>query len=124
MSRCTNCDRTPTDGLVSPQTIRTGVSPASAVKLRLASFLSPPPVRLAPISATMGFFGKKDPSEDEIQRAPSDRDVEKTVPAHQESGQVQPATMTMTAIDPELERRVLRKLDLRVPTLMAFFCMS
>lgn len=72
----------------------------------------------------MGFFGAKEPSEDGIQRAPSDQDVEKTVPAHQEGGHVQPATMTTTAIDPELERRVLRKLDLHVPTLMAFFCRS
>jgi hypothetical protein len=70
----------------------------------------------------MGFFGKKDPSEDEIQRAPSDQDVEKTVPAHQESGHIQPPAMAATVLDPELERRVLRKLDWRVPTLMGFFC--
>lgn len=71
----------------------------------------------------MGFLGKADPPEDEIQTA-SDHDVEKTVPAHQETGSVSPpAVMTAaTTIDPELERRVLRKLDLRVPTLMGFFC--
>ncbi|KAJ5585516.1 uncharacterized protein N7459_005316 [Penicillium hispanicum] len=70
----------------------------------------------------MGFFGKSDPPEDDIQTAP-DPDVEKTVPAHQETGPVQPpAVMTAsTSIDPELERRVLRKLDWRVPTLMGFF---
>ena len=72
----------------------------------------------------MGFFGKEDPLADEIQRVPADQDVEKSVPAHQEKGQeqVQPPTMNVTALDPELERRVLRKLDWRVPTLMAFFC--
>jgi hypothetical protein len=72
----------------------------------------------------MGYFGKKDPSEDEIQRAPSDQDVEKTVPAHQETGYIQRAAVATTALDPELERRVLRKLDWRVPTLMGFFCMG
>ncbi|KAJ5179819.1 hypothetical protein N7492_003029 [Penicillium capsulatum] len=68
----------------------------------------------------MGFFGKSEPPEDEIQRAPSDQDVEKTIPTHQETDPGQPETFT-PAIDPELERRVLRKLDWRVPTLMGFF---
>lgn len=71
----------------------------------------------------MGFFGKAEPPEDEIQRAPSDQDVEKTIPAHQESNPAQP-TVVPAAIDADLERRVLRKLDLRVPTLMGFFCMA
>lgn len=70
----------------------------------------------------MGFFGKSDPSDDEIQRAPADQDVEKRVPSHQEAGPTQPFA-AVPAIDPEVERRVLRKLDLRVPTIMAFFCM-
>lgn len=73
----------------------------------------------------MGFFGKRDGSEDQIQAAPAEPDVEKNVPAHQESEPSQPAMMVPApaAIDPELERRVLRKLDLRVPTLLGFFCM-
>ncbi|KAJ5777277.1 hypothetical protein N7520_000523 [Penicillium odoratum] len=68
----------------------------------------------------MGLFGKELP-DDEIQRAP-DQDVEKTLPAQLENAPVQPpAKFTPTAIDAELERRVVRKLDLRVPTLMGFF---
>ncbi|KAJ5815476.1 Major facilitator superfamily domain general substrate transporter [Penicillium riverlandense] len=68
----------------------------------------------------MGFFGKSEPSDDAIQRAPADQDVEKRVPSHQEAGPTQPSA-ALPAIDPEVERRVLRKLDLRVPTIMAFF---
>jgi hypothetical protein len=69
----------------------------------------------------MGFFGKSELPEDIIQVAP-DADVEKTtVPAHVEKPPT--ATIEIAAIDPELERRVVRKLDLRVPTLMGFFCM-
>lgn len=71
----------------------------------------------------MGFFGKSELPEDQIQRAPSDQDVEKTLPAHQESSPAQPEVLAPPSIDPELERRVLRKLDWRVPTLMGFFCM-
>jgi hypothetical protein len=115
---------TPRGGLVSPQTIRANFSPEGPSKSQSCIFSFFSPVRLATVSATMGFVGKKDPSEDGIHRAPSDQDVEKTVPDHQESGHVQPGTMTSTAIDPELERRVLRKLDWHVPTLMAFFCRS
>lgn len=70
----------------------------------------------------MGFFGKSEPSDDEIQRAPPDPDVEKKIPSHDE-GPTQPPIVTAAAIDPELERRVLKKLDLRLPTLMGFFCM-
>ncbi|KAJ5720801.1 Major facilitator superfamily domain general substrate transporter [Penicillium malachiteum] len=70
----------------------------------------------------MGFFDKSEPPEDEIQRAPPDQDVEKAVPAQVESAPVNPPTKIIPrAIDPELERRVVRKLDLRVPTLMGFF---
>lgn len=72
----------------------------------------------------MGFFGKSDPPEDEIQNAPPVQDVEKTVPSHEEAGPAQPMPVTATLLDPELERRVLRKLDWRVPTLTAFLCMT
>lgn len=72
----------------------------------------------------MAYFGKAETPEDAIQRAPAD-DVEKHTVSDQEAylaaGET-PAAHLMT-IDPVLERRVLRKLDLRVPTLMAFFCM-
>ncbi|KAJ5102640.1 hypothetical protein N7532_003169 [Penicillium argentinense] len=69
----------------------------------------------------MGFFGKFDPPEDEIQRAPPDVDIEKRVPSHEENEPGQPPAVVAAApIDPELERRVLRKLDWRVPTLMGF----
>ncbi|KAJ5142284.1 MOSC N-terminal beta barrel [Penicillium atrosanguineum] len=68
----------------------------------------------------MGFFGKSEPSDDEISRAPPSPDVEKKIPSHQE-GPSQPSILTAAAIDPELERRVLKKLDLRLPTLMGFF---
>lgn len=71
-----------------------------------------------------GFFGKADYPEDQIQRAPPDPDVEKRVPSHEEEPSLpnQPVCVP-AAIDPELERRVVRKLDWRVPTLMGFFCM-
>lgn len=70
----------------------------------------------------MGFFGKAEPSNDAIQKAPADQDVEKRVPSHQGAGPKTPSA-AVPAIDPEVERRVVRKLDLRVPTIMAFFCM-
>jgi hypothetical protein len=73
----------------------------------------------------MGLFGKREYPDDEIQRVPPDQDVEKTLPAQMEVAPAQPpAKYTPSAIDPELERRVVRKLDLRVPTLMGFFCMT
>ncbi|CAI7578729.1 unnamed protein product [Penicillium bialowiezense] len=60
---------------------------------------------------------RKAEPEDVIQPAP-DEDVEKfTAPAHQEK---RPSTINST-IDPEMERRVVRKLDWHLPTLMAFF---
>ncbi|KAJ5908844.1 Major facilitator superfamily domain general substrate transporter [Penicillium taxi] len=63
---------------------------------------------------------RNEPPEDEIQRAPSE-DVEKPEsPAHQEGNSIEPYIITPT-IDPVIERRVLRKLDLRVPTLTGFF---
>jgi hypothetical protein len=69
----------------------------------------------------MGFFGKSDLSDDEISRAPPSPDVEKKIPSHEERPS-RPSNLTAAAIDPELERRVLRKLDLRLPTIMGFFC--
>lgn len=67
----------------------------------------------------MGFLARQEQPEDLIQTAP-DEDIEKiAVPAHEEKA----PTATLPAIDPELERRVVRKLDWRVPTLLGFFCM-
>ncbi|KAJ5504440.1 Major facilitator superfamily domain general substrate transporter [Penicillium fimorum] len=64
----------------------------------------------------MGFLQKQERPEDVIQTA-SDEDVEKiAVPAHEEK---QPNAI-LPAIDLELERRVVRKLDWRVPTLLGF----
>ncbi|CAI7603969.1 unnamed protein product [Penicillium crustosum] len=65
----------------------------------------------------MGFLERQELPDDVIQTAP-DEDVEKiAVPAHEEK----PPAVTLPAIDPELERRVVRKLDWRVPTLLGFF---
>ncbi|KAJ5476222.1 hypothetical protein N7475_001951 [Penicillium sp. IBT 31633x] len=65
----------------------------------------------------MGSNGKHEPPEDAIQTAPNE-DVEKTtMPVHEEKR----SPVTLPAIDPEIERRVVRKLDWRVPTLMGFF---
>ncbi|KAK4864744.1 hypothetical protein LT330_001367 [Penicillium expansum] len=65
----------------------------------------------------MGFLARQEQPEDVIQTAP-DEDIEKiAVPAHEEKA----PTATLPAIDPELERRVVRKLDWRVPTLLGFF---
>lgn len=69
----------------------------------------------------MGFSGKPEQAEDGIQNAPEGQDVEKRIPSHQETPGG--GTVAAAAIDPELERRVLRKLDWRVPTLTAFLCM-
>lgn len=76
------------------------------------------------LDAAMGFFSKSEPSEDEIQNAPPVQGAEKSVPSHEEVGAAQPTAVTATLLDPELERRVLRKLDWRVPTLTAFLCMD
>jgi hypothetical protein len=69
-------------------------------------------------------FLKKECPEDAIQSAPSAQDIEKQVRSHEESHvpAIEAHSSTMEAIDSEMERRVLRKLDLRVPTLMGFFC--
>lgn len=72
----------------------------------------------------MGFFGKSEPSEDDIQIAPPVQDAEKRDFSQEENGRrIQPLAVTATSIDPELERRVLRKLDWRVPPLTGFLCM-
>lgn len=66
----------------------------------------------------MGFLERQEQLENVIQTAP-DEDIEKSaVPTHQEK----PTTL-LPAIDPELERRVVRKLDWHVVTLLGFFCM-
>lgn len=75
-------------------------------------------------AAAMGFFGKSEPSEDDIQSAPPVQDVEKRDLSQEENGRhVQPTSVTATPIDPVLERRVLRKLDWRIPPLTGFLCM-
>ncbi|KAH8427816.1 uncharacterized protein LDX57_005521 [Aspergillus melleus] len=82
----------------------------------------------------MGFFGKKDGSldphagsnapDDDIREAPVVRDPEKQLPIHDDD--VQTALPPMPApsidIDPAVEKRLLRKLDWRVPTLLGFLC--
>lgn len=72
----------------------------------------------------MGFFGKSETPGDEIQNASPAQDVEKTIPPIEAAGPTPSTAVTATLIDPELERRVLRKLDWRVPTLTAFLCMN
>lgn len=82
----------------------------------------------------MGFFGKKDDTldphagsnaqDDDIREAPALRDPEKQMPIHDDD--VQTALPPMPAptidIDPAVEKRLLRKLDWRVPTLLGFLC--
>lgn len=72
----------------------------------------------------MGLVEKSE-SLNAIQRASGHQDVEKQESLHQEHSEptVQGSSTNLTTIDPEVERRVLKKLDLRVPTLMGFFCM-
>lgn len=76
----------------------------------------------------MGLLGNKNtPSnqtKDAIEQAPS-VDTEKQNAVHQDEDNdtalpAMPAAVI--TIDPVVERRVLRKLDLRVPTLMGFLC--
>ena len=72
----------------------------------------------------MGFFGKKDPPEDAIENAP-DVDTEKQQPVHHErddEGALPPVPIAQ--IDPAVERRMLRKMDCRVPVLLGFLCES
>lgn len=65
----------------------------------------------------MGFFRKQDaPTEPEAT-------VKTAVTTDPEKNAVAPqVTPAGTAIDPELEARVVRKLDWRVPTLLGFLC--
>ncbi|KAB8234964.1 major facilitator superfamily domain-containing protein [Aspergillus alliaceus] len=75
----------------------------------------------------MGFFGKKDPSgnrplDDEIHEAPIMYDSEKQQPTYDDDVQTALPQIppTVVNIDPTVEARILRKLDVRVPTLMGF----
>ncbi|KAF7173643.1 hypothetical protein CNMCM6106_007697 [Aspergillus hiratsukae] len=68
----------------------------------------------------MVFFDKSSAPEGAIRRAPEE-DIEKETSAHHDTSTVQPPATYSETIDPGLERRVLRKLDLRLPTLMGFF---
>ncbi|KAJ5627400.1 hypothetical protein N7528_004827 [Penicillium herquei] len=96
-----------------PRVIKHGHSP---------DFLRGPWFLVLTSTVTMRSFGMSELPGDEIQRAPRDPDVEKAAPAQVESAPVHPPTKIIPRpIDPELERRVVRKLDLRVPTLMGFF---
>ena len=73
----------------------------------------------------MGLFGREDvpaSDNDTIEPAPpADTDAEKQAPEHDE-GVAQGISDTTATADPKVEARLLRKLDLRVPTLMAFLC--
>jgi hypothetical protein len=79
----------------------------------------------------MGFFGKKGtssnrPSDDDIHEAPIADDPEKQLPVYDDDVQTALPQIPppMVNIDPAVEARLLRKLDLRVPTLMGFLCRS
>ncbi|EPS32047.1 hypothetical protein PDE_07006 [Penicillium oxalicum 114-2] len=65
----------------------------------------------------------KTEAHDDIQHAPIRTDIEKTVPDCEEYAPPgkHDHPVPLAAFDPELEKRVLRKLDWHVPTLMAFF---
>ena len=73
----------------------------------------------------MGFFGKKDAPEDAIENAP-DVDTEKQQPVHNERDEGDHAALPLpiVEIDPAVERRMLRKMDCRVPVLLGFLCES
>ena len=73
----------------------------------------------------MGFFGKKDLPEDAIENAP-DMDTEKQQPVHNERDEGDHAALPLpiVEIDPAVERRMLRKMDCRVPVLLGFLCES
>ncbi|PLB55397.1 MFS general substrate transporter [Aspergillus steynii IBT 23096] len=82
----------------------------------------------------MGFFGKKDgpldphagsnAPDDDIREAPALSDPEKQMPTHDDDVQTALPPMPAPAIDidPAIEKRLLRKLDWRVPTLLGFLC--
>lgn len=65
------------------------------------------------------------PSYESPKRSPTPEDPEKqlSVPEEDTMGTALPQIpSTAITIDPAVERRVLRKLDLRVPTLLGFLC--
>ncbi|RJE26498.1 Major Facilitator Superfamily [Aspergillus sclerotialis] len=70
----------------------------------------------------MGFFGKKDtpPPQDTIEAAPAP-DPEKQASPHHESVTPEAVVPTTTTPDPAVERRLLRKLDWNLVTLVSFF---
>lgn len=72
--------------------------------------------------ANMGFFGKRDNAPgDAIEYAPEQVDSEKQSPPEQIEQPVQ-TEGALIEVDPVVEKRLLRKLDLRLPTLMMFLC--
>lgn len=72
----------------------------------------------------MGFFGKEDPPNDTIEQAPTNEDTEKQLTTHYscEDNTALPPT-PVVHIDPAVEKRMLRKLDCRLPLLLGFLCM-
>jgi hypothetical protein len=76
----------------------------------------------------MGLLGNNNASEnqtkDAIEQAPSvDTEKQNAVQQHEDNDTALPAMPeAVIHIDPVVERRVVRKLDLRVPTLMGFLC--
>lgn len=75
----------------------------------------------------MGFFGNNDrplDPDDDIREAPASSDSEKQMPTHEDNVQTALPPMPAPAIDldPAVEKRLLRKLDWRVPTLLGFLC--
>ena len=69
----------------------------------------------------MGLFPRSDsPPQDAIESAPaSDPERQATPPKEAEAPEVQLAVVN---IDPEVEKRLVRKLDWNVVTLVAFLC--
>lgn len=71
----------------------------------------------------MGFFGKKDRPEDAIENASIDSDTEKQMPSHEDEYRNAVPDIPVVEVDPVVEKRLLRKLDWRVPMLLGFLCM-
>lgn len=71
----------------------------------------------------MGFFGKRDPPEDAIENVPVDSDTEKQMPSHEDECRNTMPDIPVVEVDPVVEKRLLRKLDWRVPMLLGFLCM-
>lgn len=73
----------------------------------------------------MGFFGKKDsppPSQDIIESVPAADPEKHASPQHDETA-TPDVCATAPTIDPAVEKRLLRKLDWNLVTLVSFFCM-